>query len=259
MPGLMPMASSAPSGFSSISRSRRSSQSAPLEPMTGAMRRPVSGCSAWKERAGRGAARLSATKTASHSGRRICVCSEIPLNCGIVTMRSPASSFLLAPLLIVLAGCNRQNTAQIDYQIGERINVGPLVYNVVETVWQSQLGETFKLRLPQQRFLLITVSATNGGGKEVSVPMLALESQNGQKYQESENGEGVDNWFGLLRNINPAQTRQGRLLFDVPLSNYKLRLTDGGNPGSEKYVWVNIPLRMDVDTGVATPSPGPGR
>lgn len=174
-------------------------------------------------------------------------------------MRSPASFFLLAPLLIVLAGCNRQNAVQIDYQMGERINVGPLVYNVVETVWQSQLGDPFKPRLPEQRFLLITVSVTNGGGREVSVPMLALENQNGQKYQESENGESVDNWFGLLRNITPAQTQQGRLLFDVPLSSYKLRLTDGGDPGSEKYVWVNIPLRMDLDTGVATPTPGPGR
>lgn len=174
-------------------------------------------------------------------------------------MRSPASFFLLAPLLIGLAGCNRQTATQIDYQMGERITVGPLVYNVVETVWQSQLGDPFKLRLPEQRFLLVTVSVTNGGGRDVSVPMLALENQNGQKYQESENGEGVDNWFGLLRNITPAQTQQGRLLFDVPLSSYKLRLTDGGEPGAEKYVWVNIPLRMDLDTGVATPVPGPGR
>ena len=176
-------------------------------------------------------------------------------------MRSPPPFFLLAPALLlgVLAGCGRQNSVQIDYQMGERIDVGPLIYNVVETVWQSQLGDPFKLRLPEQRFLLITVSATNGGGKEVSVPMLVLENQIGQKYQESENGEGVDNWFGLLRSIDPAQTRQGRLLFDVPLSNYKLRLTDGGDPGSEKYVWVTIPLRMDVDTGVAAPTPGPGR
>ena len=50
-----------------------------------------------------------------------------------------------------------------------------------------------------------------------------------------------------------------RLLFDVPLSSYKLRLSDGGEGGTEKYAWVNVPLRMDVDTSVETPLPGPGK
>jgi hypothetical protein len=174
-------------------------------------------------------------------------------------MRSPAP-FVLLPALFslgALAGCaSRQSPAQIDYQMGDRITIGPLIYNVVETVWRSQLGDLLKLRLPQQRFLLITVSVTNGGASEVSVPMLRLENQNGQAYPESENGEGVDDWFGLLRDISTAQTQQGRLLFDAPLSSYKLRITDGGEPGAERYAWVSIPLRIDVDTSAETPVPG---
>lgn len=155
-----------------------------------------------------------------------------------------------------LSGCANKNADnRAEFQMGERANVGPLTYNVVETAWRSQLGSDYKARFPQQRFLLITVSVTNGGGKEVSVPLFSLEDENGKTYQESENGDGVENWFGLLRTIEPAQTQQGRLAFDVPLGAYKLRVTDGGDPGAEKFAWIDIPLRIDTDSGVETPMP----
>ena len=102
---------------------------------------------------------------------------------------------------------------------------------------------------------MITLSVTNGGGKDVSVPLLTLENQNGQTFQESDNGEGVENWFGILRTLTPAQTQQGLLVFDVPLSSYRLRLTDGGSPGTEKYAWVNIPLQMDAGDAIDGPTP----
>jgi hypothetical protein len=157
-----------------------------------------------------------------------------------------------------LTGCaSRENSTRIDYQMGERVTVGPLTYNVIESSWQSQLGADFKLRIPDQRFLMITVSVTNGGGKEISVPLLSLENGDGKMFLESADGEGVDNWFGLLRTLNPAQTQQGRLLFDVPLSGYKLRLTDGGPTGSEKYTWVEIPMRVDTDSSGDTPGLAP--
>jgi len=143
--------------------------------------------------------------------------------------------------------------------MGERVTVGPLTYNVVESSWRSQLGSELKLRMPQQRFLMITISVTNGGGHEVAVPLLTLENSSGQSYLESDNGEGVDNWFGILRSLGAAQTQQGRILFDVPLTSYKLRLSDGGPAGTEKYSWVQIPLRMDTDTGVQTPAPEPAK
>lgn len=160
-----------------------------------------------------------------------------------------------AAVCLALSGCGARPSNRIDYQMGERATIGPLTYNVVETKWRSQLGDGFKLRIPQQRFLMITLSVTNGGGKEVSVPLLTLENQNGQTFQESDNGEGVNNWFGILRTLSPAQTQQGRLVFDVPLSSYRLRLTDGGGPGAEKYAWVNIPLQMDIDDSVDSPTP----
>jgi Domain of unknown function (DUF4352) len=155
-----------------------------------------------------------------------------------------------------LAGCSQTKSARLDYQMGEKIPLGPLTYDIVQTSWRTQLGEALQLRFPQNRFLLIDISVTNGGGSDVSVPLFSVENTNGQSYPESAKGDGVDNWFGLLRNISPAQTQQGRLVFDVPLTSYKLRITDGGGPGEEKYAWITIPLRMDVDTTVQSPTPG---
>ena len=154
---------------------------------------------------------------------------------------------------LLLTGCNRQNSVQINFQMGDRITAGPVVYNVIQTMWRTQLGDIFKSRVPENRFLMITLSATNGGGREISVPLLTLEGDNGKEYHELENGDGISNWFGLIRTISPAETRQGNIMFDVPLTSYRLRLTDGGEPGTEKFVWVDIPLHMDTDTSIEVP------
>lgn len=157
---------------------------------------------------------------------------------------------------IVLTGCGGKDPLpKLEYSMGDKIPVGPLTYNVIETAWRSQLGSEFKVRIPQQRFLMITISCTNSAGKDVSVPLLTLENQNGDSFHELESGEGVENWFGILRSIGPSQTLQGRIVFDVPLSTYRLRLTDGGDPSNEKYAWVKIDLHMDADSNVETPAP----
>jgi hypothetical protein len=170
--------------------------------------------------------------------------------------RVPLDSLLLAALSVagglLLTGCNKQNSVQINFQMGDRITAGPVSYNVIQTVWRTQLGDIFKTRVPENRYLMITLSATNGGGKEISIPLLTLESDN-KEYRELENGDGVNNWFGLIRTISPAETRQGNIVFDVPLTSYRLRLTDGGEPGTEKFVWVDIPLRLDTDTSIEVP------
>ena len=172
----------------------------------------------------------------------------------LARFRIAAGGVLLAA--VWLAGCHREVSTRIDYSMGEKVPIGPLTYNVVESTWKTQMGEIFKLRIPQQRFLLIRLSVTNGGGSEVSVPLLQLENNNGQSFMESDNGEGVDNWFGILRTLAPAETQQGRIVFDVPLTSYRLRVTDGAGPGAEKYAWISIPLSLEVDP-VQTPVPGP--
>lgn len=163
---------------------------------------------------------------------------------------------LVAALAFSLAstGCHTQVAAKSEYQMGEKAVAGPLTYTVVEKLWRSQLGEGFQIRMPENRFLLVSLAVTNGSGNDVSVPLLELEGTNGKTYRESDNGEGVDNWFGLMRNLTPQQTMQGRLLFDVPEGSYRLKLSDG-NSTSEKYTYVQIPLSIDEDTTPPAPVP----
>ncbi len=172
-------------------------------------------------------------------------------------IRMPLAACGIVILAGFLASCGgHPDSTPVEHVMGEKVTLGPLTYNVIESAWHSQLGDAFKLRSAQQRFLEITLSITNGGGSDVAIPLLNVENSEGQSYLESDNGDGVENWMGLLRTISPAQTQQGRILYDVPLTSYKLRLTDGAGPGAEKYGWVTIPLRMDVDTGIETPTPG---
>lgn len=167
--------------------------------------------------------------------------------------------FLLAfAVSLSLTACRNLVATRSEYQMGEKAPAGPLNYNVVEKVWRSQLGDGFQLRTPENRFLLISLSVTNSSGGDVSVPLLQLESSDGKLYREIENGEGVDNWFGLLRTIAPSQTQQGRILFDVPLGTYKLRLSDGDS-SAEHYTYVQIPLQIDDEPPSAVPVPVPGK
>jgi len=128
-----------------------------------------------------------------------------------------------------------------------------MTYVIVESAWRTQLGQSFRVRSPQQRFLLLKLSVTNGTGQDVSIPLLTLEGPNGQTYRELDQGEGVENWFGVLRTLSPGQNQQGNILFDVPLTSFKLRLPDVADPGLEKYVSVQIPLQINSDVPIQSP------
>jgi hypothetical protein len=162
---------------------------------------------------------------------------------------------LLALAVSLLPGCRNLVATKAEYQMGDKVTAGSLTYNVVEKVWRSQLGENFQMRMPENRFLVITVSVTNNGNGEVSVPLLELESSNGKMYREAESGEGLDGWIGLLRTLGPQQTLQGRILFDVPLGSYRLRLSNGDS-ASANFSYVQIPLQLDQEQPPVAPVPG---
>jgi hypothetical protein len=155
--------------------------------------------------------------------------------------------------ILILGGCQQQKQTRTEFAMGEHVPVGQMTYSVIESAWRTQLGELFKIRTPEQRFLLIRVSVTNGTGKDVSIPLLTLEGNNSKTFREIADGEGVDNWFGLLRTISPGQTQQGNVLFDVPLTSYKLRVPDINETGFEGYASVAIPLRMDAELPIQSP------
>jgi hypothetical protein len=172
-----------------------------------------------------------------------------------MTVKARIASGCVLILAGLLAGCAHADPPPSEYPMGERMTLGPLSYTVIDSTWHAQLGDALKLRPAQQRFLILSLAITNGGGSDVSIPLLSLEGASGQTYLESDNGEGVTDWLGLFRNISPAQTQKGQILFDVPQTSYRLRVTDGGGPGAEKYGWITIPLRIDSDLDVHAPTP----
>jgi hypothetical protein len=60
----------------------------------------------------------------------------------------------------------------------------------------------------------------------------------------------VQDWLGLLRTIDPAESQQGRIIFDVPAANYKLRILSGEEAEDDDGELVEIPLRMPEAPGI---------
>jgi hypothetical protein len=162
---------------------------------------------------------------------------------------------LFLPLILVVTGCQKPEAKVANHQMGEPVEIGKLTYVVVESTWRTQLGEGFQVRSPQNRFLVMTLSITNHGSADASIPLFSVESSAGQKFQELSEGVLVTDWLGIIRRVAPDQTIQGRVVFDVPLSPLRLGLPDASESGYDKYAWVEIPMRIDTDQ-VQAPPPG---
>ena len=124
--------------------------------------------------------------------------------------------------------------------MGERAQVGPLVYTVFDARWELSLGEQPAPRIPTNRFFIMNISAVNSAGTAVSIPTFTLLDDNGQVYQELDNGEGVKNWLGFVRRVRPAESAQGTIVFDVPQKRFQLRVADE----EDHFALINIPLSL---------------
>jgi len=161
-------------------------------------------------------------------------------------------------VVLVSVGCSRPvDTATYGVrQMGERVEVGPLIVSVLEAEWLAQLGDGPGARLPQNRFLLLRVSITNSGGTGISVPGMVLEHPNGQTYAELSEGENVENWLPPIRTVAPAETRDGRIAFDAPPSAYKLRIREeadfSNDAAKDRSVLIDIPLNLQAPVRVPT-------
>lgn len=162
-------------------------------------------------------------------------------------LNAEVRSVVLAAVIVaavIISGCGTVRPARAEYRAGDPVTTGPLTYNVVETVWKSQLDGFPSARIAERNFCLVHVLVTNGGGSEVSVPSLQLENSSGDTFMESDSGVGVDQWLGMLRRVSPAQSIDGWVLFDVPTNSYKLRVSDGALE-NEKVAYIDIPLSID--------------
>ena len=142
------------------------------------------------------------------------------------------------------------------YPLGDKLTLGPVAYRAIETQWLNQLPQEPTPRVPQNRFLLLRLSAENHAESEVLIPALVLVADNGANFTELSSGEGVPDWLGILRRVKPGQTVQGNVIFDAPPQHYRLRFTDENSEGT---AWVDIPLNLSPEPPPQVAIPQAGR
>jgi hypothetical protein len=143
-------------------------------------------------------------------------------------------------LSLAVVGCRTARQEPLR-AINDRIEVGSVIYTVFDAEWRDSLPGG---KYPKNKYLVIRLSMTNSGGRPVDVPLLELLNEKGEASPELLEIEGLDEWLGLLRSIDPAQSEVGRIVFDVPAGSYRLRLTDGGEVDMERTALVEIPYRL---------------
>src|SRR5580765_5710361 len=98
-------------------------------------------------------------------------------------MRS--SVCLLIAVFGLLTGCSAPAGPVVDkYLMGEKVQLGKMIYTVFETQWLTHLGDAATGRVPQHRFLLVRFSAVNSGSEEITAPALTIQDDQGQTYDE---------------------------------------------------------------------------
>jgi hypothetical protein len=156
---------------------------------------------------------------------------------------------VVAACFTLLASCAHK-PATPAFQMGERAEIGSFVYSVVEARWAQQLGDGPSPRLPRSGFLLLRVSLTNGSARNFSIPQLALVASTNEEFPELSDGEGVADWMGLLRDVEPLETKTKWVVFDVPRGDYRLRVADDAfDPADAKTAWIEVPIRLTAASG----------
>ena len=151
---------------------------------------------------------------------------------------------LLVPLCAAwLAACVEHAWEVRTYPLGQKVTLGHLTYVAIDTQWYAALGEGPGARAPQNQFLLIRMSVTNGGSAEASVPNLSLEDSSGRRYAELNDGESVTDWIGMLRVLPPADTLTGNVVFDVPTGHYTLHVLDEDGQHEAR---IDLPLNFST-------------
>ncbi len=146
--------------------------------------------------------------------------------------------------LLVLSACGPAGSAIQTYNLGDRVEAGPLVYLAYDTHWYLSLGSPESPRIPANRFLVIRMSITNGGAVDSHVPTLTLIDDAGQSFNELADGSGVPDWMGIARKIKPIESDKGTVAFDVAPKHYKLRVSDE----TEQIVaYIDLPLNLGSD------------
>jgi hypothetical protein len=175
-----------------------------------------------------------------------------------LSRRQALPAALACAALLLLSGCSRSSSSAKVHEMGEEIAVGSLVYLVTQTTWSEDFAGEHGARVPANKFFLVNVTVKNAGRDTVGVPLLAVLDASGKEVMELDKGEGAPEWLGALRTLAPGDSIAGNLLFDVPQSAYKLRISSGGDVEKETTALVNLPYSIDAGRpGAADALPTP--
>jgi hypothetical protein len=152
---------------------------------------------------------------------------------------------VFACALLVSCGDGEKTFPVRTYSLGERVSLGHLNYQVFETQWLTHMGDGPDQRVPKNRFFLVRMSVTNGGGAEVIVPNFTIEDDSGTVYPEMSEADGVPQYIGYLRRLKTSESATGNALFDSPPRHYKMKIQD---ETGEKTAYVDIPLAFSLET-----------
>lgn len=150
----------------------------------------------------------------------------------------------LAYSLMFMIGCGPVSSQIQTYNLGDRVQTGPLNYEAFETHWYPSLGPPSNPRVPANRFLVIRISIANRGATDSTVPSMTLVDDSGQSFNELADGSGIPDWLGIVRKIKPVDAEKGVIAFDVAPKHYKLRVSDE----SDQIVsYIDLPLTLIPD------------
>ena len=159
---------------------------------------------------------------------------------------------LLAAVLSFAACSDEAHYPVRTYNMGERVDLGHIVYIIFETQWLTHIGEGPDAKIPQNRFFLVRMSATNSKSTDLLVPTVSVEDDSGHSYTEMSTDVGAPQWIGFLRDVKPAESAQGNVVFDAPPRHYKLKVMD---ETGDRIAYIDIPLSFGAETP-EMPTPG---
>jgi hypothetical protein len=162
-------------------------------------------------------------------------------------LKSTHVAMFAAACALALSGCQRSAPPERVGAMGAPLAVGQLTYTAVETEWRDSIESSKGPRIPKNRFLLVNVTVLNGSSEQKAAPLLQVVDAKGAIHPEISEGDGVTDWMGYLRLLQPRESRSGRLLFDVPQGACKLRVSSGGDPETEQTALIELPLQFNSE------------
>lgn len=163
-----------------------------------------------------------------------------------VSFRCAAFTLALLATLVFTACSGSSSSHVVRGEMGQKLKVEDISYTVLGADWVEALGEGATARIPNHRFLLVRIAATNESGGPAEMGSLKLIASNGAEYGEVANGGGVNEWLGMSRELDAKGTKQGVVLFDAPKAVYELQVADAFyDEESGSAALIQIPVRPE--------------